>query len=262
MHARRRNQRRRNLAAAIAALVLLAACGGGDGEDGQQAGREEEAPTAVERLRLRGGAFGYPSPFAYVRGPGLVYAGYAFDTLIWKDSTGELIPWLATEWAASPDGKEWRFTLREGVRWHDGKPLTAEDVAFTFQYLTTGPGRQTGVIHTQGVDVIAEAAAEGPNQVVIRLQRPYAAFEESIAGRALIIPAHVWSRVTEPAKLRGPEAVLGSGPYRLESADEAAGRYLFTANEDHFLGPPYVRRLELSPAPDPLRALERGEVHA
>ncbi len=261
MHTRR--SLRTSLPLAIAVLVFVAACGeGDDGEAAREGGGEQTKPVAVERLRLRGGPFGYPSPFAYVRGPGLVYAGFAFDTLLWKDSTGKLIPWLASEWNHTPDGREWRFTLREGAKWHDGRPVTAEDVAFTFQYLTKGPGRQTGVIHTQGLDVIGEVVPAPPNQVVFRLQRPYAAFEEAIAGRALIIPKHVWEGVGEPAKLRGPQAVLGSGPYRLESVDEAAGRYLFTANNDYFLGSPYVQRLELSPAPDPLRALERGEVHA
>ena len=259
MHRLRRRGSRVRLALAL--LVLLAGCGGDDdGNSGAQG--DNGGPAAVEQLRLRGGPFGYPSPFAYVRGPGLVYAGFAFDTLVWKDSTGQLIPWLATEWTHSPDGREWRFTLRDGVRWHDGQPLTAEDVAFSFQYLTRGPGRQTGVIHTQGVDVIAEAVAEAPNRVVVRLQRPYAPFEESIAGRLLIIPRHVWADVTDPARLREPRALVGSGPYRVESADEGTGRYLFTANDDHFLGRAYVRRLELSPSPDPLRALERGEVDA
>ena len=253
----RRSRFRVFLGAALATVVLAAACNGGEEETQEQA-----PPASVERLRLRGGPFGYPSPYAYVRGPGLVYAGFLFDTLIWKDSSGRSIPWLATEWQHTPDGREWRFTLREGVKWHDGRPLTADDVAFTFQYLTKGPGRQSGVIHSQGVDVISEVVAEGPNRVLFRLQRPYAAFEETIAGRTLITPKHVWQAVADPAKLRGPQAVTGSGPYRLESVDESAGRYLFTANQEHFLGPPRVRRLELSPSPDALRALERGELHA
>lgn len=248
------------LSVIVTALLLLSACGGDDEEARPE--RQGGQPATVERLRLRGGQFGYPSPFAYVRGPGLTYAGFLFDTLVWKDASGSMIPWLAREWQRSPDGTEWRFTLRDDVKWHDGRPLTPDDVAFSFDYLTKGPGRQTGVVHTQGVDVVREAVAEAPNRVVVRLARPFAPFEETIAGRLLIIPKHVWSEVTEPARLRGDRAVLGSGPYRLESVDEAAGRYLFTANTSYFLGAPRVRRLELSPAPDQLSALQRGEVEA
>lgn len=246
----------------ILMLVLLPACGGGNDDDASQDERQAGQPAGAERLRLRGGPFGYPSPFAYVRGPGLVYAGYLFDTLLWKDSSGAMIPWLAREWQASPDGTEWRFTLRDDVKWHDGRQLSSEDVVFTFDYLTKGPGRQTGVIHSQGIDVIKETVAEAPNRVLIRLNRPSAAFEETIAGRTLIIPKHVWASVSDPAKFRGDTAVMGSGPYHLESVDEAAGRYLFTANESYFLGTPRVRRLELSPAPDLLATLQRGEVDA
>ncbi|MDQ3575492.1 MAG: ABC transporter substrate-binding protein [Actinomycetota bacterium] len=248
--------------ALVLLVVLLPACGGSDDDGGEQGQRQGGQPATVERLRLRGGQFGYPSPFAYMRGPGLVYAGFMFDTLLWKDSSGTMVPWLAREWQHSPDGTEWRFTLRDEAKWHDGRPLTADDVVFTFDYLSKGPGRQTGVIHSQGTDVIKETVAEAPNRVVVRLNRPFAPFEETIAGRMLIIPKHVWSDVTEPAKLRGERAVLGSGPYRLESADDAAGRYLFTANEAHFFGAPLVRRLELSPAPDQLAALQRGDVDA
>lgn len=243
-------------------LVLLAACSGGDGDSAKEGERAAGQPAAAERLRLRGGQFGYPSPFAYSRGPGLVYAGYLFDTLLWKDSSGAMTPWLAREWQTSPDGTEWRFTLRDEAKWQDGRQLTAEDVVFTFDYLTKGPGRQTGVIHTQGLDVIKETVAEAPNRVLIRLNRPFAPFGETIAGRALITPKHVWSGVTEPAKLRGEKAVMGSGPYRLESVDEATGRYLFTANDAYFLGAPRVRRLELSPTPDAVATLLRGEVDA
>jgi len=84
--------------------------------------------AGVPVLRLAGGDNGYPSPFAYVRGPGYIRSSYIFDTLIWKDSQG-YIPWLATDWQLSSDGKTWRFTLRDGVKWQDGSALTADDVA-------------------------------------------------------------------------------------------------------------------------------------
>lgn len=247
------------LVLALVASLLLAACGG-DGAPDRSTGTTGRRPEKVDRLRLAGGTVGYPSPFAYIRGQGLVHTGLLFDTLLWKDASGRPIPWLASRWEKSPDGREWRFILREGVSWHDGRPLTAEDVVFTFEYFTKGAGRTaTGVL---GPLEYREVVAESPTSVLFRLDRPFAPFEVNVAGRVPIIPRHVWADVTEPAKLREPRAVMGSGPYRLESVDEAAGTYLYTANPSYFLGAPYVRRLEFVPAPDELRALERNELDA
>ena len=68
-----------------------------------------------------------------------------------------------------------------------------------------------------------------PTTVVIRLNTPSAVFEESVAMRVFIIPKHVWTSVTDPTKYRDPKATMGSGPYKLQSADEAAGyRYMTT----------------------------------
>lgn len=236
-----------------AGLFLLAACNGKPVST-----PSGDRSTGVERLRLAGGPWGYPSPFAYVRGPGLVHVSFIFDALLWKDATGEMIPWLASEWERSTDGLEWTFRLRDGVEWHDGEALTADDVAFTFDYLTKGPGRTApGIL---GFIPVKEVAVDGPSVAVIRLERPFAPFEETVAGRVPIIPEHIWSGVSDPAQLRGPEAIAGSGPYRLESWDQASGSYLYTANDGYFLGRPHVRRLEFVPAPDQLLALQRGEI--
>ncbi len=246
--------------AGFVALAVLAACGSDDdaarpGQQGQPA-----RPASIERLRLAGGEWGYPSPFAYVRGPGLVNVNFLFDTLLWKDSTGEAIPWLASQYQRSPDGLEWRFALRENVRWHDGRPLTADDVVFTFEYMTKGAGATAPGIFGR-ID-LKEVVAEGPNSVVIRLNQPQAGFEVNVAGRIPIIPRHVWAEVTDPARLRDPKAVMGSGPYKLQSLDEATGNYLFVANESYFMGVPYVRRLEFVAVNDSLVALQRGELDA
>ena len=251
----------RRTALLMAAAVLVAGCSSdGDKSEstgGQSTGGQTTRPESVARLRLAGGDFGYPTPFAYVRGPGMIQTGYLFDTLLWEDSTGKPGPWLAREWSQSPDGLEWRFTIRDNVKWHDGQPLTAEDVKFSFEYITTGPGASGA----SRVD-LKEVVAESPTTAVIRLNTPSAVFEESVAMRVFIIPKHVWSSVTDPTKYRDPKATMGSGPYKLQSVDEAAGTYLYTANEQYFLGVPYVRRLEFVPAPDELLGLQRGEIDA
>lgn len=61
-----------------------------------------------------------------------------FDGLVEQNYiTGEIEPALAESWTVSPDGKTWVFTLRQGVQWHDGKPLTVDDVVFSYQYIFT-----------------------------------------------------------------------------------------------------------------------------
>lgn len=226
----------------------------GDGEAG--AGTADSGD--VELLRLPGGDFGYPSPFAWVRGPGYMHASYLFDTLVWKDTNADFVPWLATEWGVSDDGLTWTFTLREDVTWHDGEPLTASDVEFTFDYLTEGPGAETGM----GRDLAAvdDVVAQDDTTVVFTLSEPFGPFHENVSSSMLVIPQHVWAEIDDPAAERGDGATLGSGPYTLADADPANGTYRYVANEDYFLGAPVVKELQWVPADDELLALQRGEV--
>jgi peptide/nickel transport system substrate-binding protein len=242
----------------VLATLVLAGCGTSTDDDAPPAAPGEGRPASVARVRIATDDYGFPSPFTYLLGPGLVNVNFQYDTLLWKDSTGEPIPWLAKEWSKTPDGKEWRFVLRDGVKWHDGQPFTADDVVFTFDYLTNGPGKgNPGVFGpVPGMEVVAES----PTVVVVKLAQPIAPFEITVAGRTVILPKHVWSTITEPTKVRDPKVLVGTGPYRLESYDSAAPSYLFVANESYFLGVPYVRRIEFVPGGDELLALRRGEV--
>lgn len=232
---------------------------GGDGDD--EAAGGDGTPARVDRLRLAGGQWGSPTPFGYVRGPGMIKAGLVFDTLLWRDADGETIPWLAESWEVADDGLTWRFDLREGARWHDGEPLTAADVAFTHDYVTDGPGAAAGVPHVGRVlgAPIAEVTAEDERTVVVELDEPMASFETDVAGLwgMLVIPEHVWADVEDPARYRDDDAFVGSGPYRLVEHDEAAGSYLFEAYDDHVLGPPVVGELAFVPVDDEPRALAR-----
>lgn len=216
-----------------------------------------DGPFSVRRA---GGRWGYPSPFAYQRGPGLSQASLLFDTLLWNDPGGRLVPWLAESWTVSRDATVYRFVLREGVRWSDGAPLSADDVAFTFAYLTRGPGRSAGVSHTRGLASVEAVTAIDERTVEFRLPRPYAPFLDWVAGRMLIVPRHVWQDVADPESLRTPDALIGTGPYRLEVSDEEAGHYRFGARDAYLFGAPYVRRLEFLPVRDSLEALEAGEI--
>lgn len=287
------SRRIRWLLALLTALALAASACGDDADDGaaddqaetateETAGADDSAGVTddeaaaeddgsadtdgadgtVEVLRLAGGDNGYPSPFAWVRGPGWIHAGYVFDTLAWQDSTGEYIPWLASEWSASDDGTEWRFTLRDNAAWHDGEPVTADDVVFTYEYVTEGAGAGQAGFAAGGLRQVTSVVAESDTEVVFTLANPSAAFLEDVAGSVLIIPEHIWADIENPSEERGPGATMGSGPYMLESADPANGSYLYVANEDFYLGSPVVKRLEFVPANDELLAIQGGELSA
>jgi len=243
-------------ACVVAALVLSACSSATNTNQVQQAAK----PAFVERLRLSGSDQGYPTPFAAnPRGPGTINVLFVFDTLLWKDSTGGVIPWLAQSWTRSPDGLEYVFTLRDGIQFHDGQPLTAEDVKFTFEYMLNGPG-QAAPQNLFGSIPGATVTVDSPSVVRIRLARPFSPFEVTVAGRVAILPKHIWENVEDPVKFTAPEAVIGSGPYKLDAYDPATGSYAFQANERYFLGTPYVRRLELVPAPNQLLAIGQGTI--
>lgn len=216
-------------------------------------------PERIDRIRLSSTNFGFPSPFGYVRGPGLVNVLFAFDTLLWKDGTGDVIPWLATDWQQSDDGLVWSFDLDPKAAWHDGTPVTAADVVFSFEYRISGAGSTAPGI-TGNFDMIESVEATGGNSVTFTLARPYAPFEVLIAGRVPIIPRHIWSDVADPGKFREPTASIGSGPYLVDSVDETAGSVRFVANENHHLGVPYVRSIEFVRVNDAVLALEQGVI--
>lgn len=245
----------RLLALGFGLALLLSACAPAATAPGAPAATA--ARRQVDVLRIAGGDWGYPSPFTFVRGPGWVNMSLSFDTLVWKDAE-KVIPWLATEWSATPDGTRWSFTLRDGVKWQDGKPFTADDVAFTVEYFR----KNVNSWYAGQIDLIKEVKVVDPRHVEISLTTPYAPFLESIAGALVIIPKHVWETVADPKRLTGPEAAIGTGPYKLASYDKTTGAYLYEANPDFFLGPPYVRRIEMVPSANDLVSLAKGEIDA
>lgn len=196
-----------------------------------------------------------------MRGPGFIKASYIYDTLVWKDGSGELLPWLASRFQRSEDALSYTFELRDGVSWHDGQPLTAEDVAFTFDYFRSQTVSPQVII--QPLPEIAEVKATGPRTVEFRLAKPLADFFGfGGVGSVPIVPRHIWSSIPDAARQSDPAVLVGSGPYRLESYSRGEGSYLYGAYDDYFLGRPFVSRLEFRPVGDPLAGLMAGELDA
>ncbi|MGH2810827.1 MAG: ABC transporter substrate-binding protein, partial [Actinomycetota bacterium] len=89
---------------------------------------------------------------------------------------------------------------------------------------------------------------------------PWAAFEGEVAARFPIFPRHIWENVPDPIEVSDRKMLVGSGPYRLTDLHEYRGAYLFTANDDFWLGRPFVKRIQMQPFDSELTALRAGEI--
>lgn len=187
----------------------------------------------------------------------LIYSG-----LMRIGEDGELIPDLAESYSISENGLEYTFNLRENLKFHDGRPLTAEDVVFTIEKIKEG---SIGSVKApQFSNIQATALNEG--QVLITLAEPSASLEHLTVG---ILPRHLWKVV--PADAFSFDDLnsepVGSGPYKISKVTtDRTGvptSYTLTAFKDFALGRPSIEKLILnfySNEDDLIKAYENGEI--
>ena len=116
-----------------------------------------------------------------------------FDQHVKQNSLQSIVPDLATGWSWNEDGTELTFPLRQGVKWHDGKPFTAADVKCTWDLMTEQvqreAARQSAQIVVPNLD---EVTTNGDYEVTFHLKRPQPAFSMLLAGGfSPIYPCHV-----------------------------------------------------------------------
>jgi len=131
-----------------------------------------------------------------------------FDQHAKQNSMQSIVPDLATGWSWSEDGTELTLPLREGVRWHDGKPFTSKDVKCTWDLLT---GKSSEKLRLNPRKAwyrnLAEVTTNGDYEVNFHLQRPQPAFVALLAaGFSVVYPCHV-----TPAEMR--QHPIGTGPF-------------------------------------------------
>lgn len=200
---------------------------------------------------------GFPTPFAFsTLGPGgVVRLSLIYDTLVWKDGRG-LVPWLADAWRVSPDGTAYVFTLHAPAAWHDGRPLTAHDVKFSFDYYREHPFPWIDTSLVKRVEV------RDRRTVVVHLAAPFAPFLENVAGVVPIIPEHIWRGVERPEREQDLRMTIGSGPYRLVDYRAEAGQYRFLAFDGYFKGRPRIEEIHyvVTPTERQVLAVQNGQV--
>jgi peptide/nickel transport system substrate-binding protein len=135
-------------------------------------------------------------------------------------------PWLATKYAWSNGGKTLTFTIRSGVKFSDGKPLTASDVAFSFNLL------KNNATLTPVAPPPTPVSATAPNATtaVLTFSAPEYA-NLFLIGGMYIVPQHIWQNVSNPATFADPDPI-GTGPYVVSQF--SAQKYTLTANKNYW----------------------------
>ncbi|MCG8337222.1 MAG: ABC transporter substrate-binding protein [Proteobacteria bacterium] len=154
-----------------------------------------------------------------------------FSTLVTLSADLRIIPRLAERWE-NPDDKTYVFYLRKGVRFHDGKPLTAEDVKFTFDHLKNKETKSLFAgTYNKSIDSIKVI---NPHKVEFKLKQVVASFTTSIIMP--IIPKHV---VTAGDDF--PKKLIGSGPFKFVS--QSPNQIVLEKNTDYYKGSPKVDKV-------------------
>lgn len=164
--------------------------------------------------------------------------GLIFDALVKKDDRYNLRPWLATSWD-QPDALTWVFHLRDGVRFHDGRPLTAEDVAWTIQSLVDG-----SIVTPKGGSFASVARVEAKDRLtlVVHLKRPD-------AGLLFNMSDGLFGVVPKGAGRDFGLHPIGTGPFRFVGAVQDK-EVILARNADYWAGAPKLERIRFAVVPD------------
>lgn len=221
-------------------LLLTAACSSQaptetqTGVDETDPAQTQAASSVVEELRIgttasidgtnvmtENGIFGKLNYNAVVTAPFVV-----------TDENGEVQPYFMTDWTLSEDMNTITasFATDQGITWHDGEPVTMDDVVFTFQYLIDRQSSYcSGLVGVEAVDDTTAVLTLKDGKGFTMLN--------SMANFVTLRPEHVWSKVEgEYAEYTGEDAAIGCGPYRLADVDQDAQIMTLEAVGDTYMG--------------------------
>jgi peptide/nickel transport system substrate-binding protein len=157
--------------------------------------------------------------------------GPVYEELVFVNElkSGAATPWLASKFKWSNHAKTLTFTIRKGVKWSDGKPLTAADVLFTFQLIK----KHRALDLQAGWSVLKSVARKGSNQVVFKFKSSAAPYFYYIAGQTPIVPKHIWAGIKDPVKY-ADKTPVGSGPYTTSPSSCNAQRIIYKKNPHYW----------------------------
>lgn len=183
-----------------------------------------------------------------------------FDSLVERNNeTLEFEAELAKRWTVSADQKTFTFYLRPGLKWHDGKPVSVDDIIFSFEKImdpmVAAPNLRA---YYQQIESVREVA---PGVVSFRFKEPYF-MALNFAGGIPIIPKHLYEGELDFNRAAQGRAPIGNGPYRFVSWETGRGIFL-ERNEDYWGEKPAIKRIEyriISEDAVALQSLKKGDL--
>lgn len=187
-----------------------------------------------------------------------------FSGLMRFDSRGLPQPDLAESWAATPDGMIYNFSLRQNAFWHDGQPVTSDDVIFTIELI-----KSAGSLFPQDIkDLWSQIEVNRLNDKTLqfKLPEPFAPFLDYVTFG--ILPKHLLENVPadQLASADFNLQPIGSGPYKFDSLLTSGGQItgvVLTANADYYIQPPFIEQVVFRFYPNSAAAFDaykQGEV--
>lgn len=219
--------------ALFALMLLLVACGGGEATD-ESASAETGTDSPYNGLfQVAMQPAVNLDPLNVSSDSEVLIVNHVYDYLIDIDAQNNLKPRLAESFEASEDGLTFTVTLRDGVVFHDGSPLTAEDVVWTYERLRDTEGAPTADLYSNITDI----SAEDDSTVVFTLAEPNPFFGYDLSdNHALILKAGTEDAAT---------AFNGTGPFKVANYSPE-DRIELVANEDYFIdGQPKLAAIDI-----------------
>ncbi|HUG47318.1 MAG TPA: ABC transporter substrate-binding protein [Candidatus Limnocylindria bacterium] len=217
----------------------------------------EATPTTGGTVRIAMAGFpDYRNPGNGVLAEAYTLYELVYDTPITITADGQYVPELASEWSVSDDELTWTLTIVEGATFHDGEPLTAEDVAFTLNLYQATEDFPFLPSYTAGF-----TAVEAPDATTVQIttEEPIGNFESRMVFM-YVLPQHIWEG-QDAATFENAEMV-GSGAFSLAEYDQGISMTL-EAVKDHWSTPPIVDRVIFQTIGNPdarIAALQQGNV--
>jgi peptide/nickel transport system substrate-binding protein len=165
--------------------------------------------------------------------------GFVYEPLVFVDSleNGKTTPWLASSFAWGDSNRVLTFTIRKGVKWSDGSPMTAADVVFTFDLLKANPALDLNAVWT-----VLKSVTQSGDNVVLTFKSTAVPYFYYVADQIDVLPQHIWASIKDPVTYADASPV-GTGPY---TVSQCSGQNIaYTANPTYWQpGLPKVKTIE------------------